>query len=692
MRDRWWKSARLAGAIALPVITGTVVLAPGGLASLGAQSHEIPQSRPAWATVDADQGKADQNAKIEARVWLSGQDPEAASRYAEATSTPHNALYRHFLTPSEFQARFGPSPRQSQTVLTWARAHDLETTQVTAHFITIAGTVRQVEKALSVSFHSYSSHGRTGIAPTSTPSLPADLASAVLTITDLEHLTAAPEKAAPMPPAGNHLAQPQPCSTVDKEKLSDLTGADGHKLPWAPCGYTPQQLREAYGVNRPELTGQGATVAVVNAYTSPTISGDLGRYARQHGTPLRPGQYREVNSSTWDQTDICSPSTWYGEQTKDVEAVHAMAPEADIVYVGARNCTPSAFNDALLKVIDLHLADLVSCSWGETTDGYGLQQRLISHSVFEQGVIEGIGFYVASGDAGYEDPATAPGHASGSQRLQVDYPASDPLVTAVGGTSLMLDARGQYAYETGWGQYRTPAAPNGTTWKRTPPGDYPRDWAGGTGGGTSIMYEQPWYQAPVVPKTLSHSLPGGAVSPKAMRVVPDVALVADPLTGMLTGQTGTTGDGGAPTYSEGPTGGTSLSCPLFAGIQALLQQADGGKPLGFANPTLYRLDGAAGITDITDQPRGPSRPTAWITNLRDGSSDPPPPTYLATTGRNGEGPAQLRATGGFDNTTGLGTPNAAYITAYSTLSSGGGLDGSRRRLGAVLPVPRPAKG
>ncbi|MGW6880460.1 S53 family peptidase [Streptomyces goshikiensis] len=671
MRNRWWKQASLAGAIALPLVTGAVVLGPGGLVASGEARTPVPIARPAWALSDSDRGEAAKEGKVEARIWLAGRDPKGATRYAQSVSTPGDPLYRRFLTPAEFQERFGPSAGQSQLVTAWIGRNGLKTTETTAHYISVAGPVSAMEKALAVPFHTYGNHGRSGVAPARTPTIPRELAPAVMTVTGLDRLATAPPSVPALPPPGHQPNTPGPCSAVGSEKPSGFTGADGRELTWAPCGYTPEQLRDAYGVDKPELTGKGVTVAVVNAYASPTMAADLERYSHDHGESLRPGQYREVNSQSWDQLDTCSADTWYGEQTKDVQAVHGMAPEADIVYVGARNCTPSAFNEALLKVVDLRLADIVSCSWGETTDGYGVQERLISHSIFEQGAIEGIGFYVASGDAGYEDPATGPGRAGGSRRLQVDYPASDPLVTAVGGTSLAVSANGSYAYETSWGQYRTAAKADGRTWRDVPPGDYPRDWTGGTGGGTSIMYEQPWYQVPVVPEALSKSLPGGGTGKRAMRVVPDIALVADPLTGMFVGQSAATADGKGLRYGERRSGGTSLSCPLFAGMQALVQQADSGRPLGFANPALYLLHVSGAITDVTDTPLGADRPVAWTANRYEDQTDETGPvsTYLATTGRDGEGAARLRASKGFDNTTGLGSPNAAYTSAYLRLPS-----------------------
>ncbi|WP_405531476.1 S53 family peptidase [Streptomyces canus] len=626
----------------------------------------MPVSRPAWASPAADRGSAKGGATVEARIWFAGHNRTDLSRYVQAVSSPRDPLYRHFLSPSEFHSQFGPTAAQIASITSWATSQGLRVIGETDHYVTINGSVTKTQKALSVSLHSFSRNGTAGIAPVTLPRIPKRLASAVLTVTGLDHETETAKTSKDLPPPPKNRWWPKPCSSGGKPQTADFPSQDGRKPSWIPCAYTPDQLRTAYGANRQQATGHGVTVAVVNAYSSPTMATDLARYSRDHRIPLNPNQYREVLSPTWDQMNTCGAPSWYSEQAKDVEAVHAMAPDAGIVYLGAQNCTPSALNDAMVKVVDQRLADIVSCSWGSPTDGYFVQDRLVAHSIFEQGAAEGIGFYVSSGDAGYEDPTTSAGHGSGSRRLQVDYPASDPMVTAVGGTSLMLNANNGYAYETSWGQYRIKLGQGGTNWTVPPPGRYPQDWSGGTGGGTSIVYEQPWYQEAVVPTALSRSLPGGGTSTKPMRVVPDVALDADPLTSMTVGETLLMPDGNTLRYTESRSGGTSLSCPLFAGIQALVQQAQHGQPLGFANPAIYLRYGTSAYNDVTDTPLGPNHTLSWVMRKYAGQRNAEGPllTYLATTGQDGEGAAALRAVRGYDNATGVGSPSPHYLDSY----------------------------
>jgi subtilase family serine protease len=189
-------------------------------------------------------------------------------------------------------------------------------------------------------------------------------------------------------------------------------------------------------------------------------------------------------------------------------------------------------------------------------------------SVFIQGAVQGIGFYFSSGDAGDEE--------QNAGFVHPDYPAGDPWVTAVGGTSLGIGKNNQRTFETGWGTSKWVLNESGTDWLQQLPFQY------GAGGGYSQIFEQPWYQDGVVTN-----------NPTGGRAVPDIGLVGDPTTGMLIGQTqvfalNTTQGPAGVHYGEYRIGGTSLSSPLMAGIQAAAQQGRGTR-IGFANPLIYDL-------------------------------------------------------------------------------------------------------
>jgi subtilase family serine protease len=360
--------------------------------------------------------------------------------------------------------------------------------------------------------------------------------------------------------------------------------AYGKYQPWNVTGYTPKQIRGAYGVTASGQTGKGVTVAVVDAYASQTMLTDANDYARVTGDPaFKPGQYNQYllgGTNGWQDTSQCG--NWSGEESLDVESVHGMAPNAKVNYVGAVSCTDQDLGNALATIVNKHLADIVTDSWGEPADSSSISYD----QIFEAGAVEGIGFFFSSGDSGYEDPTYEDG---GSDKIQVDYPTSSPWVTSVGGTSLAIGKYNNYEFETSWGTDLDPLAANGKSWSFAAPGNLQQEKAnydGSGGGGVSATYAQPWYQKGTVPTSLAEQAPGGGTSSSPMRVVPDVSALADPSTGILVGQTLYQQDGKTLKFSLSRIGGTSLASPTFAGIQADAEQA-AGFPLGFANPVIY---------------------------------------------------------------------------------------------------------
>lgn len=109
-------------------------------------------------------------------------------------------------------------------------------------------------------------------------------------------------------------------------------------------------------------------MAIVDAYASPTLFSDARTFASRNDPahPLRSGQFSELLPSSYNKTEVCGASGWFGEQSLDVEAVHNTAPGAKILYSGARNCTTKALNDAVRKVVDGHLASVITNSYGDT--------------------------------------------------------------------------------------------------------------------------------------------------------------------------------------------------------------------------------------------------------------------------------------------------------------------------------------
>jgi subtilase family serine protease len=428
------------------------------------------------------------------------------------------------------------------------------------------------------------------------------------------------------------------------------------------CGYVPSQLRTAYGVDASGLTGSGVTVAVVDAYGSPTMLGDANHFAQDHGDqPFAGSQYQEtVTPQQWKHTTdgICqSPGDWAGEEALDVETVHGMAPGATVHYFGANSCADEDINATLANIVDSHAADIISSSFGETmhrTDG-NIDAAQISQAtqLFQYAASEGIGFYFASGDCGDDSSRTGPGCDPQSARAQTEWPVSSPWVTAVGGTALALDATSSPLWQASMGDRRSALSDDGKSWV-----PFPGDFYFGAGGGTSEDFQQPAYQKGVVPDGLARTLGTGAHTAAPMRTLPDVAMDGDLLTAVQVGVT----DATSGQYGEISVGGTSAATPMFAATQADGQQAQvagGGKAIGFANPDVYKRATSATFTDIVAHPAGAPADISTVLDVGPDAQGKPQ-TRLFELGHD----QGLDAAPGYDLATGLGSPREEYLNSF----------------------------
>jgi len=663
-----------AGALTL----GTLAVATA--AQAGTTRRAIANTHPSWA-VAAKRLSSKASGTVNAKVYLAPSNETALAQKVAAVSTPKSSGYRHYLTARQVRQEFAPSAAEVSSVRQWLTSAGLSVTRVSAAspagaYIAVRGSVAAASKAFGVSFGTYRGPGgRAARAPESAATAPSAVASSVLAVAGLDTAKSAIKPALPPPPPNYWVANP--CSTYYGQKTAtNKPKAYGKFQPWTNCGYTPAQVRGAYGVTASHETGAGQTVAIVDAYAAPTIKADANQFATTVGDhAFASGQFKQYKAGpfTLAGADECDAAGWYGEETLDVEQVHGTAPDANVRYVAAGSCEDSDLAQADALIVDNDLASIVSNSWGEPASYSTISD--VFTNIFELGALEGIGFYYSSGDSGYE----APGEDPISPQDQVDFPTSDPYVTSVGGTSLAIGSSDNYQWETSWGTILDPLVhlKNGTKkWQYTPPGKYPAWYDGSGGGGVSTVYQQPSYQAGVVPTTLAETPPGSKTPTlsQPMRVVPDVSALADPSTGVLVGETTLQPNGKTYAFALSRIGGTSVACPVFAGIEADAQQAAGAN-LGFANPTIYFVDthdtygsSSAGFNDVTDHPLG----SGYLAEVRNNYTNPytkqgPLLTYLRTLGLNGEGVDRLKAVAGYDDATGVGSPAANYIEDVGAL-------------------------
>jgi subtilase family serine protease len=336
---------------------------------------------------------------------------------------------------------------------------------------------------------------------------------------------------------------------------------------------SPAQVRQAYTGNinftvngrTYRADGSGQTIAIVTAGLDPTILSDLQTFDRWYGLPAP--NFRSVY---FQGAQNHVTKGWCEETALDVEWAHAIAPGANILLVQAASTSTGDQMTAVDWARRQPGVSVVSMSWGAAEasgnhayDGYFTTPS--GHS--------GVTFVAASGDTGAWTDASR-------TRVGVSWPAVVQTVLAVGGTSLNVDSRGNYLGESAWS---------------------------GSGGGYSRYYSEPSYQR--------------GVQNTGVRTVPDVALNADPSTGVSIYDSN---NGGWLTI-----GGTSAAAPQWAGLIALANQ---GRALVGLGP----LDG----------------PTQTLPTLYRSTAD----FHDVSSGSNG-----YRATFGYDLATGLGTPNAVRV-------------------------------
>jgi subtilase family serine protease len=402
-----------------------------------------------------------------------------------------------------------------------------------------------------------------------------------------------------------------------------------------PC-YDPAQFQTAYN-EKPlfahGITGRGQTIVIVDSFGSPTIKSDLATFDKQFSLPAPPSFKIIQPAGAVGPYNPSTMSGWAGETTLDVEWSHTMAPGASIVLVE----TPVAETEGTVGlpqivqaenyVIDHHLGQVISQSFGATEQTFPSKQAIFQlRSAYVNAFFHHVTVLAATGDAGATDDSNAAGTLLFTHRA-IDWPSSDPLVTAVGGTQLQLNAAGQRtAPDQVWNDsFNVPL--NQVFFGNNGPN------ALATGGGKSVVFPRPFYQNGVASVTGDQ------------RGVPDIAM-----SGACSGLVVT-----YQSFAPGPAGwyvvcGTSEASPLFAGIVALADQV-AHHSLGLINPALYALSAehAPGLVDVT---KG-NNTVAFTQNGK-----------LYTVKGFSAGP-------GYDLASGVGTVNAALFVPELARAAGG---------------------
>jgi subtilase family serine protease len=638
-------------------------------------------------------GPEDQSKQISVTFWLNQHNKAGLDELVRQMYDRNSPNYHHWLTLNEYKTRFAPTAAELSLVRQHLAANHLQVvaTDKLNHYVTARGTVADVQRATGVQLNRVSMNGQAHRVPTSEPNIPGAVGKLVSAVQGLSDFGYKSHVTRPIDPATGKTTSMYPVSHLAASHVGPAAQyfnanclrppqhQDFHTTPGGPygfyegsrygvnpsspppnlppCGYNAPQVDKAYGLTSlysQNLDGRGQTVVIVDAFGSDTITSDANVFSQINGLPALTSSNFTIYYPTGPTN--CSGNTcgWDVETSLDVEWSHSVAPGANIALVLAADNSNANLDLAVLYAIEQGLGPVISNSYGIEElilQLYFPSELVVENTINQLGAALGISVNFSSGDNG--DFSYAIGTTT------VSMPASSPYATAVGGTSMFLNNDHSMKLQTGWGNNITKIA--GPT--PNPPVIPPLSlgFLFGSGGGVSGVWPKPSYQS---------SLPGNA------RLVPDIGYLADPYTGaevIVTegGQTGIT-----------VVGGTSLACPMFSALWAISTQA-AGTWLGQAAPILYGLPADA-ITDIvavngpdnvdgvTRVPPAPpviesadslaaplQNTTEYVSALYNGTSTK---WYVLTFGTD----TSLTTGPGWDNVTGLGTPNGAnFVSAVA---------------------------
>lgn len=522
-----------------------------------------------------DQGPADASQEINLTVYLKMPNRAAFDAAVDQLYNPASPSYEKWMTDAELQ-KYAPSPAQVAAVRNELQKHGLTviSEDPLGFSIRVHGTIANVESAFQTEIHQFTLKNKTFRANIEDAKLTGNAASLVRSVAGLVG-----HQARPMPKRATNLAAGKTPASMPLKTVEASGGLNsiltencltapaaftyttpGSSLPVGvyfgnvygagskECGYTPSGLEAHYGLSaayRAGFSGKGQTIALVEGYGYPTIESDANAFFQLAGLPL-------LNSSNFEIVYPEGPpknpnagilTGWNTEIAIDLQSAHSIAPLAKIIVVAAAGQDNEDLQGAIDYVRSHHLANVVSNSWGVDEEMLAGPLELASFdALLEKAAAQGVSVHFASGDGGDDGFGTPIG--------SPEVPADNPYSTAVGGTSILNDPSGTGYEELGWGMDQTVLANNGLVVPPDQTGLY-----GGAGGGESIWYAKPSWQA---------ALPGSG------RQVPDVSALADPFTGVAIVIT----VDGVQEVQAG-WGGTSLACPIFSAFWALANQSAG---------------------------------------------------------------------------------------------------------------------
>ncbi len=645
-----------------------------------------PLARPEF-----DQGAVEDWQPMNRMLLVLRRSPEeqaALSKFMEEQQSKDSPNFHKWLTPQQFGARFGPADADIQTVTDWLTRQGFQHIKVGAGRTTIefSGTVGQVSNAFHTEIHRYQVNGEARQANSGDPQIPAALTPVVAGIVTLHNI---PRK------SFRHFAGPF-TRTAEGRIVPQFTGTDSSGTFYA---VGPADFAKIYNVpTTPD--GTGVTIGIVAV--SNINAQDVIDFRNLFGL-----------SANFSSSNIIvngpDPGKVAGEGEADLDAqVAGMVAQNAMIKLVVSEDTTSALGADLsaLYIIDNNIASVLSESFGACEAALGTSGNQFYNTIWEQAAAQGITAVIAAGDpgsAGCDDFNT---EKAATQGLAVSGFASTPFNIAVGGTDFddvgkqtnfwnaqnstdgkRESAKG-YIPETTWNDSCAAAA---TSLTLNTVCATPNNIVGGSGGPSNCSTST--VSGTTVTCTGGYAKPSwqNGVSPASTRAIPDVSLFASdgPQTKSfyVVCQADAVPAGSPPSCVPGPNGfsfggvgGTSASAPAFAGIMALINQANGRQ--GNANPVLYKIAGTAGQSCNSSTTPLTGSPTCSFYDITKGNNSVPCAggslnCSSTSAGTNGVlvDPASTTTPAwttkaGYDLATGLGSVNVTNLVTQWPLTVG----------------------
>ena len=666
-----------------------------------ASGRLIAHNTPRYAYTAKNLGTEEASKIIEVSIWLNPHNRGELDALAEQLYDRTSPNYRHFLNRAQIAARFAPTAEEAKTVQQFFEAHNLKVVSVGPDnfFVRARGTVSEVENAFHVQLNNYQVLGKTIRANDRDPYVDGAAAPLVMAISGLddgkyEHPlmsrsaglpqgNGAAARASAVGATPDDLGYSNICfdGTVTQTYSNNGNGSfpigtykgnhlNAYSLTSAGCGYTPPMIQTAYnltGLYTEGFDGTGQTIGIIDWCGSLTIQSDANVFSAQFGLPALTSSGINPNFAiTYIPTASTCESADDVEINIDVEWAHAIAPGANINLIVPPSATFQDVDEAEYTAVNYGLANVLSGSIFAVESLVPASLLATENLIQETAAVAGISADFSSGDGG---DYTADGIPA-----TVSSPADSPWATAVGGVTLALNPDNSIAWQAGWGNNETLLAEEGTV--PDPPLVF--GFIGGAGGGPSNCAFQ---DDSVTPPTCLAGFakpPYQKKLPGKYRQLPDVSWLADPFTPAVIA---ITVPGSVPTLQWQVWGGTSISCPMFSALWAIANQ-EAAAPLGQAAPYLYSLPAGTvydivpissknNVTASIQESTGTNKYTAaQVAGVSSGKfisaiwdyADYQDTAYAISFGTD----SSLKTAKGWDNVTGVGTPNAkAFADSFA---------------------------